>query len=54
MYGISCEVTAVPLRIVTTNVEKSAEAEEADCMSVDAKAEWFSTSIEGECSDINY
>ena len=37
MYGLSREVSAVLSRIVTTNAEKSAEAEVADCVPVKAK-----------------
>ena len=37
MYDLSREVSAVARAIVTTNVEKSAEAEVADCVPVKAK-----------------
>ena len=37
MYNLSREVSAVAKAIVTTNVEKSAEAEVADCGTVKAK-----------------
>ena len=37
MQDLSREVSAVPENIVTTNAEKSAEAEVADCETVKAK-----------------
>ena len=54
MYGLSREVSAAAMVVVTTNAEKSAEAEVADCEPVKAKAERFATSIEGECSGMSY
>ena len=37
MYGLSREVSAAAMVVVTTNAEKSAEAEVADCEPVKAK-----------------
>ena len=48
MYGLSREVSTVLTRIVTTNVEKSAEAEVADFEQVKAKG-WMVCNINRRC-----
>lgn len=54
MYGFSCEISAAHARIVTTNIEKSAEAEVADCVPVKAKDRMVRDINQGLCSDVNY